>query len=567
MAIVDRGLQIAYRPALAGGVRWRVAPEYHDLLLGPDGLRLGEWLASGLARVVKHGPHRTVYRVELPGLDVHVKHFRLPDARSWLRQCVRPSKARLELDRSLAVAARGVPTVEPLALGETAGVTPGDSFLVTRTLDDVEPLGAFLERTLTSFAPTRQARVRQRVALALADLLARLHDAGVRHDDLHAGNLLVRLGADDEPVLFPIDLHAVRFGAPLDWRAGRDNLVLLNRWFVLRAGRADRLRFFEAYHVARFGGACFAKRARELEEHTWASNLRFWAQRDRRCLVDNRYYRCVRSAVAAGHVVADLDRAAADALLADPDEPFRRAGAVVLKDSRSSTVIETDVVVNGEVRRAIYKRFRATPRDPWLALLRRTSALRSWVFGHGLRERWLPTPRPLAVLHRRQNGLLSEGYLLTEKVANALELGRFVAGLASLPDAERRAVLRRLVDAVARLVRDLHRRRLSHRDLKAANLLVQQRTDGSPALWLIDLVGVRRHRSLSRRRRVRDLARLNASFSRGGALTRADRVRFLRVYLSWGLGGKPGWKGWWREVDEATTAKELRNRRNGRPLA
>src|SRR5262249_46475230 len=149
--------------------------------------------------------------------------------------------------------------------------------------------------------------------------------------------------------------------------------------------------------------------------------------------------------------------------------------------------------------------------EPLAALLRRTPALRSWVFGHGLRERCLPTPRPLLVLHRRRHGLAREGYLLTEKVQNAKELSSHVAGLAALPEEERLRRLRDLIEQAARLVRQLHRRQLSQRDLKAANLLVQL-TDSGSALWFIDLVGVTRHRVLSRRLRVRNLMRLHASF-------------------------------------------------------
>jgi hypothetical protein len=94
-----------------------------------------------------------------------------------------------------------------------------------------------------------------------------------------------------------------------------------------------------------------------------------------------------------------------------------------------------------------------------------------------------------------------------------------------------------------------------------------QRTDAGPVLWLIDLVGVTRHRNLTRRRRVKNLARLNASFQRHPLLTRADRVRFLRTYLAWGLCGKQGWKEWWRAIAAATDEKVAKNSRNGRLLS
>src|SRR5262249_27998942 len=162
-----------------------------------------------------------------------------------------------------------------------------------------------------------------------------------------------------------------------------------------------------------------------------------------RCLVTNRYYERVYSSTASGFAVRDLDRPALQSLLADPDEPFQRPGVRLLKDSRSSTVAEWEVRVNGVVRRVIYKRFRVTAwSDPWVGLVRSSAALRSWVFGHGLRERCLPTARPLLVLHRRRHGLPQEGYLLTEKIEYAVDLHRVLGALNARPAAERQIVLR-----------------------------------------------------------------------------------------------------------------------------
>jgi tRNA A-37 threonylcarbamoyl transferase component Bud32 len=126
---------------------------------------------------------------------------------------------------------------------------------------------------------------------------------------------------------------------------------------------------------------------------------------------------------------------------------------------------------------------------------------------------------------------------------------------------ERAARLRARIDQVAGLVRGLHERHLCHRDFKAANLLIV-----GDRMWLIDLVGVRRCRWLIRARRVQNLARLHASFHADPAVTRTDKVRFLRAYQQWGLRGKGGWKKWWRAVERATQAKVARNRRRGRPL-
>ncbi len=555
---------------VAGGVRWNLRADVRERLIGPHGLRLEEWLRNGQARVVKHGPHRTVYHIALSGLNFYLKHFRLNDVRAWFRQLVRPPKAQMEFDRALGIAARQVPTVVPLGVGVGFdGEKQGESYLVTHTLDNVVSLDDFIEKILPTVERCRLAAIRFRLADALGRLMAHLHEAGVLHHDLHAANILIRLSSADEPRLFLVDLHAVRLGTSLGWTTSRKNLVILNRWFSLRVSRPDRLRFWSTYCSARptLFGAMHPKTslalAADVERRTWNSNREFWRHRDRRSLVTNRYYRRVRGVPATGYTVGDLDADLVDAFLQDPDQPFHRPGVTILKNGRSSTVIEFDLNINGELKRVIYKRFRITSwHDRWIGLFKRSSALRSWIFGHGLRERALPTARPLAVFHRKQNGLCGEGYLLTEKLQNTVNLRRWIDDLGHRTAIERCLEIRRMIDRLAKLVLDLHQRNLSQRDLKASNILVDPQK-----LWLIDLVGVTRHKRVSTKRRILNLARLSASFIGHPSVTRTDKLRFLRAYLQWGLRGRGGWKKWWRRIDLRTKIKVRKNQRRGRPLA
>src|SRR5207248_2476815 len=109
----------------ASGVRWHMPDDLRGRLLGPDGLRLDEWLRDGRAVIVKDAPHRAVYRVCLPGLDIHVKHYRLLGWRSRVREMLRPIKAKREYAVALTLSRRGVPTPAPLAWGvEGSGVGP-----------------------------------------------------------------------------------------------------------------------------------------------------------------------------------------------------------------------------------------------------------------------------------------------------------------------------------------------------------------------------------------------------------------------------------------------------------
>ncbi len=517
-------------------IRWHLAPGWE----GPPP-PLEEWCAAGLAGVVKQAPHRTVWEVRLPGLHLHVKHYR-----EGLGRRLRGARAAREFALTCEVARRGVPTLEALAWGEDGTA----SYLITRTLPQALELAELLQRPLPP-------RLRQSLARQLGEFLALAHTAGVRHDDLHPGNVLVC--GQDGPRLHLIDLDAVRLGPPLSWPARRDNLVVLNRWFTLRFSATDRFRCWRAYSRA---AALADERtsAREVEAWTRASLLEFVRRLDRRCLGGNRHFRRLRRPGLSGYAVADVDLSP---LLADFETPEART----LKRSASSVVVERDLAS----RPVICKRLPLTGwSDPLAALVRPTPALRSYRMGHALRLRGLPTPRPLAVWHRLCFGLPTEGYLVVDRVPDAVDLAQFVRQRAD-PDR-----LRRLIEQLARLVRSLHRWQLSHRDLKAANVLVspqgwavgprglrEKEADGDDHVWLVDLVGVRRHRRLGERRRAKDLARLNASFLAEPAVNRPARLRFLRVYLG---RDTASWKTWWRRVEELTGAKVERNRTRGRPL-
>lgn len=571
----------------AGGFRWRVRADVCSRLLTPNGLPLKDWLASGAATLIKQGPHRQVYRLELPGLICYIKHNLVPDLATRTRLLLFQTKARKEFHLARKVAERGIATYQVLAVGETKGILGGESFLITRNLEETEQLNLFLLQTLPAMPPAEQARWRQRLARDLGAWVAALHEAGVAHRDFHLANILIR--RDGEALsFFLIDLDHVRLRGPLNWRQSRDNLIVLNRWFLVHASRPDRLRFWNSYYATRYSkgkapGLC-ASLGCDLERRTWKSCMRFWRSRERRCFKSNRYYQPVKASGLAGYAVRDLDAGLLQNLLENPDAPFQREGIKVLKASRKSQVIELKWNAGGQTRTYIYKKILvASWRSSLAALVRSTGAVRSWQNAHVLRDTGLPTPRPLVLLQRTSWGMVFDGYVLMEKIEQARSLYHEVHDLGPLPPLRRRQGLLNLLEPMAKLIRELHRRNISHRDLKAANILVSQETMyPSPApcsqnnagvfpcfpanIWLIDLVGVERPRRLTFLLKVQNLARLNVSFINNPVLTRTDRLRFLRIYLLWGLWGRNDWKTWWRAIQAASQAKIKKNERRGRPL-
>jgi serine/threonine protein kinase len=236
------------------------------------------------------------------------------------------------------------------------------------------------------------------------------------------------------------------------------------------------------------------------------------------------------------------------------------------------------MTVGGRATPVIYKRFnRKKWLDPILTLFRPSRAWRSWQAGQDLASRGIPTPRNLAFIARRRSFksnpiswfLPHETYLITAKEIDSVSLTSYVSDvLPTLTPALRRARIRSLTESLAALIRSLHERSLSHRDLKASNILIKiDPKNGSDQLSLIDLVGVRLQHPLPWRRRVQNLARLCLSLSSVPDRTHTDALHFLRLYLPWGLSPLYDWKGIWRSIDKAIGTKRSRNLRRGRPLS
>lgn len=533
-------LSRALRLHSADHVEWSIAPGWERDLLGPEGLRLPEWLASGEARVIKQGPHRVVYRVELagqfPARTFYLKHDRASGWQSGMRHLLQANPSRREWQRAEELSRLQIPTISPIALGERRrlGVVL-DSYLATEAIPGARSLLEWV--TLLPTLPQEQAQpLKRRLLLSAARLCAALHQAGGEHQDFHAENILVSergAFAEDVPAVHLIDVPAVRISQRLGWRASRNSLAMLAVGLMDHTTSADRWCFLREY-LARRPELGFEARssqrtaAQDVLVRTRAAALRIAKSRDRRLLASNKSFRRLAAGCWSVHAVSEVSPETLAGLLRDPSELLRQGIDQPVKLSHSSVVVKSRLEVSGQVVEIAYKRSRAKniARLIGHGLLPRRR-LQGWLLGHALAVRGIATPRPLALV--RRHGLIPETYLATEWIADGLDLHSFVWKLEARSPAEREGRVEQLAECLGRLIGRMHAWNVSHRDLKANNLLIVEQTDALEA-WLVDLDGVRILSRLTDDRRARDLARLIASLRRYDWLSCTIWPSFFRTY-------------------------------------
>jgi tRNA A-37 threonylcarbamoyl transferase component Bud32 len=188
------------------------------------------------------------------------------------------------------------------------------------------------------------------------------------------------------------------------------------------------------------------------------------------------------------------------AWLETPDAPFEDLRAQWLKRGNSASVLRVEL--DGRAR--VIKRYNLKSVAHWLRRFWRPSrAWHSWRNAQRLCLWGVPTPRPVALLEHRFGWLRARAYYVCDWVA-----GEPLAQVLPAADPLRRDLL---LDRLCGLLADLARLGLSHGDLKATNLLVDQDNQ----LMLLDLDGLRRHRRRAtfERALARDIARLRANWA------------------------------------------------------
>jgi tRNA A-37 threonylcarbamoyl transferase component Bud32 len=436
-------------------------------------------------------PGRRVFRADISGQPVVIKEFIPQKIRHWLR-----SYAATEADNALAVRARGIAVVEPLAV---ARLRDGRQIVVLR---DEEGARSLHEIVLSGGC---RGRSRHELARRVGEIFALMQNAGIRDEDPHAGNVLVR---PDGSVLFA-DAWDLRPGDYLSPDERARALADFALFFLTHGSTVDRLLFWGAY------GRAARSTPEEIEDLRLRVHARIPNAFSRLSRMRARKRQRVAERVEAGTFTGLLFAPLDATLLAEAcrfathleDAPF------VLKKSPTAWTFRLG---EDHVAKAFLPKKATRPlRD----LLCGTRAERALFAEEALFHRGFRAPAVVAVL--RDRALPGRSLLVMRREKDSLPIEQ---AFASLPPPGARDAARRL----GRTLRRMHDMGLRHRDLKKDNVLVEP----NGQFVFLDLDGVREaHRAVPWERRAKDLATLAGSLLDLRRVPTGLRLRALDAYL------------------------------------
>lgn len=292
-------------PPTLAGVRWQLRAGEDPALHAARIEGIERALASGEVPNTKSGRRKELYPIPGPGdrIAYLLKRNRYA-GRDALRRSGRGSKARHELRLASALAARGLPTVVPLAAGERhRKLRLAECWLVIPYLEGARDLLALARDP--GLAPAQ----RRSLARELGALSRAAHDAGLLQDDFAPNNFLHVPGAT--PALRLIDFERARLSARPASDAWRDWMLAKLERALPGAGTSQRFRFLLAY--AQGDRAAARRWWQRVERASVRLTLRDVARWRRIACADGRRFRTVSLPGIQGFARRELDD---DALLA-----------------------------------------------------------------------------------------------------------------------------------------------------------------------------------------------------------------------------------------------------------
>lgn len=445
--------------------------------------------------------------------DIFVKEIRYSGRRSLLKTLAggtacKEGKINLELARREV----NVPQVIAYGAATRGGLLQRD-LLLTRKVDAAVPLLDYLaDRHKSQPRSSKLALIE-----AFARFVRRLHDRGIRHNDLHVGNILVRENGKRLFFLLDVDRTVVH-ERPLNKAETIHNLALLLCTLRPYSSSLDRFHFMRFYSgLERLNTQ--AENIVAIKASALKISHHMWRAKSIRCLAGNSHFLKSKSNHFTIYRTATPEvEKILRALLPDPDDLMARG--IILKDGRTVKAAKIDI----EGQAYFLKRYNC--KGNWYRFrnaLRRSRAVRTWLAGWGMQVRGIPVPEALICLEERRKRLLERSYLLLQYV-----------------DAERLCDIwpqldefakRRMLSQLAIILATLHQSGCHHGDLKWPNILVRE-VDGRRQIVLSDLDGSRVNIRSATAKARKDIERFLKDLRQTGESSNFETL-FLEIWRKW----------------------------------
>jgi len=436
---------------------------------------------------------------------IFLKRDRTKDWIDPLKYLILPSKGRKEWLVARQAQKKGIPVPQPLGWIER-----GRWGFLSESYYLSEAVGSGV--SLIELLKSKEEIPIERLAKAVK----KIHDAGLYHKDLHAGNFLW-----DGESFFLTDLHRAEILSSLSLDKRLWNLA---QWFYsLRSiwEERDFFLFFRKY----FGEKSLdLKKEKEMFQRIRSMMLRLQRRhlksRTKRCLKESTEFSVSQEGGHWYYHRRDFPLEVLKKRIAEHLEISNTKKSPLVKDGPEVVI---SLLKEGDQGVVVKELRTLTFWSGVKELFRHSKGRKAWVNGNGLMVRGVSPLKPLGLVEERSRLGLKKSFFLMEALEEGQELDRYLWN--GFQNVHRK---RLFIKTFAEWLALLHTLNIYHRDMKACNILVSKK-ETSWNFHLLDLEDVSLNRKVKEKEVFKNFLQLNTSIPR--TITKTDRLRFLKEYV------------------------------------
>ena len=515
---------------IKNGTEWTVRDGYENIpdMFNPDDL-LSD-LNGQNRTLVKENRVRSV--ISMPGSDIsengiYIKYFKRGGCRDYIKHLFVPTKARTEWEVGNALLTKDIKTALPLAISEGKRRL----LIVTETVTNSEELMEFCQANYEGSMSAEKESEKRILLDKLVVFIRDIHEKGFCHYDLHAGNILIKFGKEQnvsEYDLYLMDLHRVKIFKSVSSNKRMFNLAQIFNSLSSIMTNVDKLEFVRSYGCNALGNITDeSKLVRQIDEQSSVIRNIHYRSRLKRCLKESSVFSRKKIASTKMFFRKGYDIDSLYELIEKHNSVLAGNNDAVIMKRDSKTALTRHTFKDKTVQNVVVKQYRAScPGCLVKNIFRGSAGRKAWVAGNGLRVYGLNTPLTLALLEKKISGITTGSYLIMEEVKDSLEMDRYI-----LKNFSNRKDLRKkseLIRAFAKILGEMHSYNIFHHDLKTCNIMVKEKGKSFDFTFL-DFDNVSFNEDMAVSKRVKNLIQINLSTPR--LFTLADRLRFLKEYL------------------------------------
>ncbi len=152
-------------------------------------------------------------------------------------------------------------------------------------------------------------------------------------------------------------------------------------------------------------------------------------------------------------------------------------------------------------------------------------------------QKGIKTTEIIAAAQHTLVGPFYKAYLFSKELPESIDVISYCNTLQHCSPEQRFREKKYLFQSLAKAIFKMHHAGIYHCDLHLKNILIQQRADELPEIYIIDFDKAVIKKKLSPRERIKNLLRFNRSIEKlrlkGGKITRTDQMIFFKEYFNY----------------------------------